>query len=648
MLLDAVTDYAIFLVDPGGLVASWNSGAERITGYAAEAAIGRHISLFYNEEDCRRGLAERALEAALARGRFESEGWRVRRDGGRFWAQTVLEIVRDDKGAFIGFVNTTRDITERQAAQDALLESERQFRVFVEGVNDCALIMLDPNGVVTNWNPGAERIKGYTADEIIGLHFSKFYTDADRWGGVPVQALNHANAHGKYEAEGWRVRKDGTVFWASVLIDPIRDPQGRLLGYAKITRDITERRDAQLELQKTQEQLVQSQKMEALGQLTGGVAHDFNNLLMVVSGHADLLQRRVAQEPHLAKSVEAIVQAVRRGESLTRQLLTFARRQRLTPSAVELPTHFENFREMLASSLKANVELTVSMPERLWPVLADANELELALVNITVNARDAMPDGGRLTFTAENRTLARGEIDPELAGDFVAITATDTGVGIPEDILPKVFDPFFSTKQVGKGTGLGLSQVYGFARQSGGTVSIASEVGAGSSITLYLPRAAQGAATPGVSEQAEAPLEIHGARVLLVEDNPEVAQVTAAMLEQLGYAVKLQSTGEAALKLLDDGEAFDLVFSDIVMAGALDGLGLARAIRERHSSLPVLLATGYTSAAEAAQGDFAILRKPYQISELGRAIASRLNEAKRDESDPKLVRFRPRPRPRKP
>ncbi len=645
MLLDAVTDYAIFLVDPAGRVATWNSGAERISGYHAESVIGRHISLFYNEEDRRRGLAERALEAALASGRFESEGWRVRRDGGRFWAQSALETIRDDAGEIIGFINTTRDITERQAAQEALLESERQFRVFVEGVNDCALIMLDPNGVVTSWNPGAERIKGYGADEIIGLHFSKFYTDADRSAGRPMQALNQATEHGKFEAEGWRVRKDGSVFWASVLIDPIRDAQGRLLGYAKITRDITERREAQLELQKTQEQLVQSQKMEALGQLTGGVAHDFNNLLMVVSGHADLLQRRTTADPSLAKSVEAIVQAVRRGESLTRQLLTFARRQRLTPRPVQLSEHFESFSQMLTSSLKANIELTLSLPETLWPVLADPNELELALVNIAVNARDAMPEGGRLAFTAENRTLSRGDIDPELEGDFVAITAWDSGVGIPADILPKVFDPFFSTKQVGKGTGLGLSQVYGFARQSGGAVSIASEIGAGCTITVVLPRAIGAGATADVSDKPEGSLpDVQGARVLLVEDNPEVAQVTAAMLEQLGYLVQTQSSGEGALKLLDEGEPFDLVFSDIVMAGALDGLGLARALRERHPRLPVLLATGYTSAAEAAQGDFAILRKPYQMSELGRAIANRLGDGRRDEADSKLVRFRPRSR----
>ncbi len=302
---------------------------------------------------------------------------------------------------------------------------------------------------------------------------------------------------------------------------------------------------------------------------------------------------------------------------------------------------------MLVSSLKANIQLTVSLGDDLWPVLADANELELALVNVSVNARDAMPDGGRLTFTAENRTLARGEVDPELEGDFVAITATDTGVGIPQDILPRVFDPFFSTKQVGKGTGLGLSQVYGFARQSGGAVSIASEVGAGSSITLYLPRAL-GDLEPAAPPEAQqgAPEPARGSRVLLVEDNPEVAQVTAAMLEQLGHQVQVENGGEAALKRLDDGETFDIVFSDIVMAGSLDGLGLGRAIRERYPRVPVLLATGYTSAAEAAQGDFAILRKPYQISELSRAIAARLSDSQGAEADSKLIRFRPRPRER--
>ena len=640
LLVDAVTDYAIFMVDPDGLVASWNSGAERITGHQADEIIGEHLSRFYTEEDRRRGLPERALATTLARGRFESEGWRCRKDGGRFWAQAALETISDDAGEVIGFVNTLRDITERQAAQEALLESERQFRVLVEGVTDVALIMLDPNGVITNWNPGAERIKGYTADEIIGQHFSKFYTDTDRRAGVPVQALNRAMAEGKYESESWRVRKDGTMFWASVLIDPIRDPQGRLLGFAKITRDITDRRQAQLELQRTQEQLVQAQKMEALGQLTGGVAHDFNNLLMVVSGHADLLQRRTADHPQLGKSIDAILQAVRRGESLTRQLLSFARRQRLTPGPLDLAKHFDSFSRMLASSLQPNMKLTVSLPKNLWPIMADANELELALVNIAVNARDAMPEGGSLAFAAHNRTLVRGDVDPELEGDYVAITAEDSGVGIPPDILPKVFDPFFSTKQVGKGTGLGLSQVYGFARQSGGAVTISSQVGEGATITLYLPRAdpARGVAE-APAPMADPPERIGNARLLVVEDNPEVAQVTAAMLEQLGYEVQLENAADSALARLDQGESFDLVFSDIVMAGSIDGLGLARAVRELRPDLPILLATGYTSAAEAAQADFTILRKPYQMAELGRAIASRLERGRTGSDPSNLIRF---------
>jgi PAS domain S-box-containing protein len=641
MLVDAVSDHAIFMVDPDGVVASWNSGAERITGYSADAAIGRHLSTFFTQEDRRRALPERGLEAALARGRLESDGWRLRQDGGRFWAQTALETIRDEDGEAIGFVATIRDITERRAAQEALLESERQFRVFVEGVNDCALIMLDPNGVITSWNPGAQRIKGYAADEIIGQHFSRFYTDADRRSALPVRALNHALGEGKYEAEGWRVRKDGSTFWASVLIDPIRDAQGQLIGFAKITRDITDRRQAQLELQRTQEQLVQSQKMEALGQLTGGVAHDFNNLLMVVSGHADLLRRRADDNPQLAKSLEAILQAVRRGESLTRQLLSFARRQRLDPRSVNLAEHFENFHQMLASSMKGNVRLSVLMPEDLWSVLVDPNELELALVNIAVNARDAMPDGGPLTFMAENRTLAPGDVGPDLEGEFVALAATDGGGGIPPDVLPKVFDPFFSTKPAGKGTGLGLSQVYGFARQSGGTVEITSTVGEGSTITLYLPRAATaGGPVEAAAASPDPAQEPSGARVLLVEDNPEVAQVTAAMLDLLGYQVQVEGAAAPALERLDRGEVFDLVFSDIVMAGAIDGLGLAKAVRQRYPGLPVLLATGYTSAAEAAHGDFTILRKPYQMAELGRAVASRLEQVGAENGDASnLVRF---------
>ena len=256
-----------------------------------------------------------------------TEGWRIRKDGTRFLASVVIDAIYEH-GVLIGFAKITRDITERQTAQSALHDSERKFRLLVNGVTDYALYMLDPEGYVSSWNAGGERIKGYTPAEIIGQHFSRFYTEADRAAGRPARALSIARETGRYEEEGWRVRKDGTFFWASVVIDPIRDEAGRLVGFAKITRDITERRNAQLELAQVQQQLAQSQKMDALGQLTGGVAHDFNNLLMIVSGNIQVLKEAAADDPKAARAAQAIEIAAQRGAALTRQLLTFSRRQR--------------------------------------------------------------------------------------------------------------------------------------------------------------------------------------------------------------------------------------------------------------------------------------------------------------------------------
>lgn len=270
LLVEGVVDYAIYMLDPSGTVTNWNTGAERLTGYRADEIVGQHFSRFYPPEDRAAGLPQRVLEAAARDGRFEAEGWRIRKDGSRFWASAVLNAIHDETGALIGFAKVTRDATERRAAQDALRESERQFRLLVKNVIDYAVFMLDPSGVIVSWNTGAERIKGYKADEIIGQHFSCFYTKQDRAAGIPVRALEVAIAEGRFEAEGWRVRKDGTLFWANVVIDPIRDDDGSLIGFAKITRDITERRNAQLRLQEMQAQRDQAQKMEALGHLTGG------------------------------------------------------------------------------------------------------------------------------------------------------------------------------------------------------------------------------------------------------------------------------------------------------------------------------------------------------------------------------------------
>ena len=386
---------------------------------------------------------------------------------------------------------------------------------------------------MSGWNAGAQRIEGYAEHEIVGHHFSRFYTAADRAAGAPERALAAAATSGTYEHDGWRVRKDGSLFLAAVVIDAIHDEEGNLIGFANIMRDVTERHEARAKLRRAQEQLAQSQKMEALGQLTGGIAHDFNNMLMVVSGNAQILKRQLRKSQNL-RAVEAIELASARGENLTRQLLAFSRRQALNPIVVNLSQRLVEFRDLLASSARGDIKLLIDIRRSVWPVAVDIHELELALINLVVNARDAMRGSGMITITAKNLRLQPDDTPDGLRGEFVALTVTDTGCGIKADILPKVFEPFFTTKQHDKGTGLGLSQVYGLTRQSGGTVTITSEVGNGTSVTIYLPRSHRQLTEQRIVE-GEPPRG--GEKVLLVEDNPEVQEVAGMLLEQLGYRV---------------------------------------------------------------------------------------------------------------
>ena len=341
LLVEGVVDYAICMLDPSGVVTNWNTGAQRLKGYKSSEIVGRHFSIFYPREDRARGLPAQVLETAAREGHYEGEGWRVRKDGGRFWASVVVDAIRNEAGELQGFAKVTRDNTERRTAQEALRESERQLRLFVAGVTDYALFMLDPNGIVTTWNAGAQRIKGYTADEIVGQHFSRFYTERDRAAGLPARALFTAANERRFEAEAWRVRKDGTMFWANVVIDPIYDETGALMGFAKITRDITERRKAQVALQEAQAERSHAMKMDALGQLTGGVAHDFNNLLSIVTGHMSVLKKKADDDPKTQRAIDAIDTAVRRGAALTRQLLTFSRRQSFNPSVINVGERIE-------------------------------------------------------------------------------------------------------------------------------------------------------------------------------------------------------------------------------------------------------------------------------------------------------------------
>ena len=412
------------------------------------------------------------------------------------------------------------------------------------------------------------------------------------------------------------MRKDGSRFYASVVMDAIRNDAGELIGFAKLTRDITTQHEAQLALEQAREQVAQAQKMEALGQLTGGIAHDFNNLLMIVSGYAQILQSRLSEQKD-THAVEAIRAAANRGERLTRQLLAFSRRQQLMPVVVDLRQRVDSVRDMLAPSLRGNIKLICDIEDDIWPVEVDLGELELALVNIAVNARDAMLDGGTITLSARNVVLKPGSAAGPLEGEFVALAIIDTGSGMTPEVLAHVFEPFFTTKPVGKGTGLGLSQVHGFANQSGGAVTLSSEPGRGTAVTIYLPRSANAAAD--AKESAAADDLAHGT-VLVVEDSRDVAEVTSSLLEQLGYRVVRAENAAEALRHLQQGIGVDLLFSDIVMPGAINGLGLAQICQERFPEIPVLLTSGFSDAAQAADGHFGILRKPFELSALEHAI----------------------------
>ncbi|MBI3704174.1 MAG: MASE1 domain-containing protein [Rhizobiales bacterium] len=568
--------------------------------------------------DDREKLQSSVGEALKSGEYFTHEERILRPDGGIRHLQSVGRVVRDAQGTAIRMLGVCLDVTERKQAESALRESERSYRLLLEGVRDYAIYMLDSDGRVRTWNDGAARLKGYNADEILGRHFRIFLPEEARVDATAEQVLAAAARDGKFEAQIWVVRKDGSRFFANVVLDALRDEAGELIGFAKLVRDITVQHEAQVALEQTREQLAQSQKMEALGQLTGGIAHDFNNLLMIVSGYAQILQRRLSEAKD-RQAIEAIRAAASRGERLTRQLLTFSRRQQLTPVVIDLRTRIDAVRDMLAPSLRGNIEFVSDIEDKIWPVEVDQGELELALVNIAVNARDAMPEGGTITLSARNVVLKPGSAAGSLAGDFVALAIIDTGTGMPAETVQRVFEPFFTTKPVGKGTGLGLSQVHGFAAQSGGAVTVSSEVNRGTVVTVYLPRA-RAEAKAGAGEAAVPSNGLAQGTVLVVEDSREVADVTSALLEQLGYRVVRAENAAEALRHLQQGIGFDLLLSDILMPGSLDGLGLAEICRERFPDLPILLTSGYSDAAQAADGRFDILRKPFELSALERAI----------------------------
>jgi len=620
LLVQSVTDYAIYMLDPTGVVTSWNAGAQRIKGYQPHDIIGQHFSRFYTEEDRTIGVPATALATARDAGRFEAEGWRVRRDGTRFWASVVIDPVRTPDGTLIGFAKVTRDLSERRLAEDALRRSEERFRLLVQGVTDYAIYMLDPTGMVTSWNPGAQRFKGYAAEEIVGQHFSRFYRDEDRASGLPDVALGTAAREGRFEAEGWRVRKDGTHFWANVVIDTVRNPAGELIGFAKITRDLTERRQAQQALEQAQEAFFHSQKMDALGKLTGGVAHDFNNLLAAVIGSLDLARRKLATGGDIARFIDNAMKAAERGATLTQRMLAFARKQELKLETVDPAALVRGMADLLQRTLGAGVEIETRFPLILQPVHADPGQLELALLNLAVNARDASPQGSTIVIAAAEKRVGKSARNGLAPGSYVCLSVTDQGEGMDKDTLARATEPFFTTKGIGKGTGLGLSMVHGFAEQCGGRLMLDSTPGQGTTAALWLPVAASqpGAAADGPVQDPVVSPVIQTLVVLAVDDDALVLTNTAAMIEDLGHTVLQATSGKDALRLLSE-HAVDLLLTDYAMP-EMTGGQLAEAARAGWPDLAVLIVSGYAELPSGAAGTLPKLAKPFRQDQLAAAV----------------------------
>ena len=561
--------------------------------------------------------AERALLAERLAGteQFERSG-RYAALAGAILALVVLAL---GVGLMLGAL---RNVLQAEAARH---ESDQRFRFFVKGIRDYAIYMLDPQGNVMEWNDGAARIKGYRADEIIGQHFSRFYTEEDRLAGRPQRALETAVREGKYEEEGWRVRKDGTRFFASVVIDPLRDGAGRLVGFAKITRDIDER-------VQQQQALAQYQKMDALGQLTGGIAHDFNNLIHVIKNSAGLLERRLQNlEPDVRGYIEMLKRNADRAASLTQRLLAFSRRQVLDPKPVNPSNLMVDVGTLLEQALGESIAVESVVGAGTWWISVDANQLETAILNLALNARDAMAGSGKLTIEISNAFLddAYAAAHPEVkAGQYVMIAVSDSGTGMSKEVAAKAFDPFFTTKEMGQGTGLGLSQVYGFIKQSGGHAKIYSEPGEGTTVKLYLPRLSGFPVAPTPPTAPLTPVGTGKATVLLVEDDDDVCKFTADVLAELGYRVLTARDAASALQVLEEHREVDLLFTDIGLPGGVNGRKLADEALALYPGLRVLFTTGYTRNAVIHHGrldpDVHLILKPFNQLNLAEKVKQAL------------------------
>lgn len=601
------------VVDVEGRFVSVSPSWTRILGHAPEDVIGRHFSDFMHPDDV--APSNSALSRALSDQELNNYENRFRAIDGTYhrieWHTTL------EHGQVYAY---GRDVTDRRQVEAALNESEEQFRHLVQGVTDYAIYMLDLDGHVSSWNEGARRIKGYEPEEIMGQHFSQFYTEEDRANGEPVRALETARTEGRFLAEGWRVRKNGERFRASVVLDAIRDDEGRPIGFAKITRDVTEREISQRELEAAREALFQSQKMEAIGQLTGGVAHDFNNLLMAVMSSLDLLRKRLPDDPTLHRLLDNAKEGAQRGATLTQRMLAFARRQDLNLDCVDVVQLLSGMNDLVQRSIGPEWPISTRFPLKLPAVRADANQLEMALLNLIVNARDASPDGGSIVISATCEQVEKRSSRELAPGTYLRLAVKDSGTGMDAETLRRATEPFFTTKGVGKGTGLGLPMVHGMAKQLGGTFELQSAVGKGTSAILWLPIVGVEPVkvAPELSQvvpQAECRLKI-----LVADDDALVLMNTVALLEDLGHDVVEAYSGRDALARFKEHQDIDLVITDQAMPN-MTGTELIAAIDQVRAGMPAIIASGYGDDINLQGRDVERLGKPFDQAQLARAIS---------------------------
>ena len=629
LLVASVTDYAIFMLNPQGYIETWNPGAERSKGYTATEIIGKHFSIFYPPEDIASGKPARELKQAVETGRFEEEGWRIRKDGSQFWANVVITPIYDQGHVHIGFAKVTRDFTSRREIDVALRQSEERFRMLVQAVTDYAIFMLDPKGNVVSWNEGAERAKGYRASEIIGQNFSKFYTPEDMASGVPEELLSRAAQQGRVEIEGWRVRKDGSRFWADVILTAVRDESGELIGFAKVTRDVTERRQSEELLRLKQTEINQLQKMEALGRLAGGIAHDFNNLLAGILGCAEAIGSAFTADNPAKEDLELIEKACGQGRQLVQQLMAFSRRQVAAPKTVHLNDIIRSLMPLIERAMGASIHIEMELDANLKVIKMDVSQLEQILMNIALNARDAMPTSGRLIFRTANTWVDEtSAVDglPDRPCETVELSIRDTGTGMNADVLAKIFEPFYTTKSAGRGTGLGLSTVYGIIQQNRGGISVYSVPAMGTTFKIFLPTQGPvpGGQNPHPGPSSETPIPHGNELILVVEDDPIVLRNTVRALQRQGYSVLSATNAEEAVESFRKTRGkIRLLLTDIIMPGR-NGKQLADQLVAEDPALKVLFISGYTAETVADHGilakDISLLEKPFNSISLSNKV----------------------------